>query len=189
MASSSARAVTGRIARTATRLSGIHKIRHVIVIMQENRSFDSYFGTYPGADGIPMKHGRPTVCVPDPTSKRCVAPFHDTNSRNAGGPHEHVDAIKDINHGKMDGFVARERRPHTRSAEGSTHPRCAPIFSPAPDVMGYHDGHEIPNYWALRAPFRPPGSHVPVGHLLEPSLPPLPRLRLVGNVRKARQSR
>jgi phospholipase C len=25
----------------------------VIVIMQENRSFDSYFGTYPGADGIP----------------------------------------------------------------------------------------------------------------------------------------
>ena len=33
--------------------AGIHKIRHVIVIMQENRSFDSYFGTYPGADGIP----------------------------------------------------------------------------------------------------------------------------------------
>ncbi len=30
-------------------LQGIHKIRHVIVIMQENRSFDSYFGTYPGA--------------------------------------------------------------------------------------------------------------------------------------------
>ena len=24
----------------------IHKIRHVVVIMQENRSFDSYFGTY-----------------------------------------------------------------------------------------------------------------------------------------------
>ncbi len=33
---------------------GIHKIKHVIVIQQENRSFDSYFGTYPGADGIPM---------------------------------------------------------------------------------------------------------------------------------------
>ncbi len=32
-----------------TGLSGIHKIRHVIIIMQENRSFDSYFGTYPGA--------------------------------------------------------------------------------------------------------------------------------------------
>jgi phospholipase C len=26
---------------------GIHRIKHVVVIMQENRSFDSYFGTYP----------------------------------------------------------------------------------------------------------------------------------------------
>ena len=33
--------------------AGIHKIKHVIVIMQENRSFDHYFGTYPGADGLP----------------------------------------------------------------------------------------------------------------------------------------
>ena len=41
-------------------LSGIHKIQHVIIIMQENRSFDSYFGTYPGADGIPAN-----ACVPD----------------------------------------------------------------------------------------------------------------------------
>ena len=40
--------------------AGIHKIKHVVVIMQENRSFDSYFGTYPGADGIPMKDGVPT---------------------------------------------------------------------------------------------------------------------------------
>ena len=39
-------------------LSGIRKIRHVIIIMQENRSFDSYFGTYPGADGIPARNGR-----------------------------------------------------------------------------------------------------------------------------------
>ena len=27
--------------------TGIHKIKHVIVISQENRSFDSYFGTFP----------------------------------------------------------------------------------------------------------------------------------------------
>ncbi|HWX75023.1 MAG TPA: alkaline phosphatase family protein, partial [Solirubrobacteraceae bacterium] len=47
-------------------LQGIHKIQHVIVIMQENRSFDSYFGTYPGADGIPMSHGKPAACVVDP---------------------------------------------------------------------------------------------------------------------------
>ena len=49
--------------------AGVHKIKHVIVIMQENRSFDYYFGTFPGADGIPMKNGKPTVCVPDPASR------------------------------------------------------------------------------------------------------------------------
>src|SRR5262245_51791210 len=51
--------VTAR--RTLPIAVGIHKIRHVVVIMQENRSFDSYFGTFPGADGIPRG-----VCVPDP---------------------------------------------------------------------------------------------------------------------------
>ena len=34
-------------------------IQHVIIIMQENRSFDSYFGTYPGADGLAAN-----TCVP-----------------------------------------------------------------------------------------------------------------------------
>ena len=61
---------------------GILRIRHVIVIMQENRSFDSYFGTYPGADGIPMSDGQPAVCVPDPQLGTCVKPFHDTSLIN-----------------------------------------------------------------------------------------------------------
>src|SRR5579884_4035283 len=60
-----------------TAVSGIHKIKHVVVIMQENRSFDSYFGTYPGADGIPMKNGRPTACLSGPGIKTCQRPFHD----------------------------------------------------------------------------------------------------------------
>ena len=40
-------------------------IRHFIVLMQENHSFDNYFGTYPGADGIP--HG---TCMPIRPSRR-----------------------------------------------------------------------------------------------------------------------
>ena len=36
---------------------GIHKIRHVVIVMQENRSFDSFFGTYPGADGVSEQPG------------------------------------------------------------------------------------------------------------------------------------
>ena len=50
----------------------IHKIKHVIVIMQENRSFDQYFGTYPGADGLPREaNGDFAVCVPDPLKGAC----------------------------------------------------------------------------------------------------------------------
>ena len=50
--------------------TAIHKIQHVVVIMQENRSFDSYFGSFPGADGIPMMGGAPAVCAPDPETDR-----------------------------------------------------------------------------------------------------------------------
>ena len=64
-------------------LTGIHKIQHVVIIMQENRSFDNYFGTFPGADGIPMQNGVPTVCVPDPQNGLCVKPFHDTELQAA----------------------------------------------------------------------------------------------------------
>ena len=52
-------------------LQGIHKIKHIVVIMQENRSFDTYFGTFPGADGIPMKNGV-AICVPYPP-RTCVS--------------------------------------------------------------------------------------------------------------------
>jgi phospholipase C len=128
-------------------LVGIHKIRHVVIIMQENRSFDSYFGTYPGADGIPMKDGVPTVCVPDPPTRGCVRPYHDTADRNAGGPHDHSDAVRDIDGGLMNGFIRSAVGGRRRACEGQFDaPACS--FAPrAPDVMGYHDWHEIPNYW------------------------------------------
>ena len=125
--------------------SGIHKIRHVVIIMQENRSFDSYFGTYPGADGIPMQNGVPTVCVPDAATGSCVPPFHDTQDVNAGGPHGNANALADINQGKMDGFVAQMATAKHR-CQTKYNPACA---NPGPpDVMGYHNGSDIPNYWS-----------------------------------------
>ena len=90
--------------------TGIHQIKHVIVILQENRSFDTYFGTFPGADDIPVKNGVPAVCVPDPRSGSCVAPFADHADVNSGGPHGDTSATADINGGKMDGFVAQAQK-------------------------------------------------------------------------------
>jgi phospholipase C len=120
----------------------IHKIRHVIIIMQENRSFDTYFGTFPGADGIPMKNGVPTVCVPDPQNNTCVRPYYDSNDRNRGGPHSAKAAVAVINGGRMDGFI--EVAQHGR--RGCRNPD-APDCVGGTDVMGYHDGRDLQNYW------------------------------------------
>jgi phospholipase C len=135
-------------ASTAGAATGIHKIRHVVVIMQENRSFDSYFGTYPGADGIPKG-----VCVPDPAKRDCVVPYHDTADRNAGGPHDHLDAVRDINGGRMNGFIAQARKGrHLACVAHVDAPTCS-LAPSSPDVMGYHDASEIPNYWAYARNF------------------------------------
>src|SRR5579885_3610011 len=124
---------------------GIHKIKHVVIIMQENRSFDSYFGAYPGADGIPMKNGVPSVCNSDPKTGQCIKPYHDRADLNGGGPHFSADARADIAGGTMNGFVARAAAGR-RGCLNTTNPACT--NSTTPDVMGYHNGADIPNYWA-----------------------------------------
>ncbi|HYS29426.1 MAG TPA: alkaline phosphatase family protein, partial [Candidatus Limnocylindria bacterium] len=124
--------------------TGIHKIKHVIVIMQENRTFDSYFGRYPGADGLPNANGVFTVCSPDPLTSQCVYPYHDTHDVNGGGPHGQADALADIDAGKMDGFVAQAERGR-KGCSVTNNPACG---GDKTDVMGYHTRDEIPNYWS-----------------------------------------
>ncbi len=128
---------------------GIHKIKHVIIVMQENRSFDSYFGTYPGADGLPMKKGKPTVCMPDPHGG-CTRPYHDKSDRNGGGPHGEVNAVADVNGGTMNGFV-RQRDAYRSTCKVQDDPACS--VTGTPDVMGYHTAAEIPNYWTYAKDF------------------------------------
>jgi phospholipase C len=122
----------------------IHRIKHIIVIQQENRSFDTYFGTYPGADGIPMKNGKPTVCVPDPATGACVAPYVDHADVNGGGPHNARNSVADVNGGKMNGFIGQAEAGR-KGCLDPTDPACT--NSAKPDVMGYHTGSDIPNYW------------------------------------------
>jgi phospholipase C len=123
--------------------SGIHKIQHVIVITQENHSFDNYFGTYPGADGIPMQNGVPTVQVYDPTTGTYVKPFYDPTDTFSDPPHNEAAALTDLNGGKMDGFLQKGE---------------------SQDVMGYVDYHQIPNYWTYAQDF------VLQDHFFEPVL-------------------
>jgi len=146
-------------AAVAGAATGIGRIKHVVVVMQENRSFDTYFGTYPGADGIPMKDGQPTVCLPAP-SGGCDKPFHDGKDVNTGGPHGQDNATADIDGGKMDGFALSA----AKGAKG-----CADLNDPSctnganPDVMGWKDAREIPNYWAYAQNF------VLQDHMFEPN--------------------
>ena len=126
--------------------TGIHKIRHVVIIFQENRSFDSYFGTYPGATGIPMSSGVPTVCVPDPASGQCVRPYLDHADLNGGGSHDAVNSTADVNGGSMNGFIAQAQK-GKKSCANPTDPACTHGINTT-DVMGYHSQSDIPNYWA-----------------------------------------
>ena len=140
--------------------AGIHTIKHVVVIMQENRSFDSYFGTYPGADGIPMRNGTPTVCLPDPQHGGCRRPFHSSADINGGGPHGAAAAVADVNGGQMDGFLEQAATTPHRCLDPND-PRCGSAGSL--DVLGYHDAREIPNYWTYAQQF------VLQDHLFEPN--------------------
>ena len=103
--------------------AGLKKINHIIWIMQENRTFDNYFGTFPGADGIP-----PSTCLAkSPGSTDCVAPFHMPNLfPTCDLPHEWEHAHAAYDNGRMDAFVWVEGTPYT---------------------MGYLDNRDIPNYW------------------------------------------
>jgi phospholipase C len=148
-------------AATADELAQLRaKIKHIVVIMQENRSFDQYFGTYPGADGIPMQNGVPTVCAPDPKSNDCLKPYHNVRNVNSGGPHASTSAVTDIDGGKMDGFV-RAFRGAQKACKNPDTPGCA--GGESPDVMGWHDAREIPNYWAYAESF------VLQDHMFEPN--------------------
>jgi phospholipase C/6-phosphogluconolactonase (cycloisomerase 2 family) len=126
-------------------------IQHIFIIMQENRSFDQYFGTYPGANGILMDaNGVPVRCVLDPLTHVCMRPYHSPRLVNYGGPHNESDAAADIDNSQMDGFIAAAEDDRTSQCGTANAPGCV---GTALDVMSYHTGREIPNYWAYAANF------------------------------------
>jgi phospholipase C len=106
-------------------------IRHFITLMQENHTFDNYFGTYPGVDGIPKN-----VCVPlGRTPKPCFRPFHVGDNGIAQRDLDHSAATYRLQYdaGRMDGFIRALR---LRNQDGRL-------------ALGYRDDRDIPYYWNL----------------------------------------
>jgi phospholipase C len=155
-------AVTPDASPSSDELAGLTKLeqarvrlKHLIFIVQENRSFDHYFGTFPGAEGIPLRDGRPTVCVPDPILGRCVPPYHTSSQLQQGGPHGQVHSEADVNGGRMDGFIETAMSGPHYCADHRDDPACESFLGPQgqPDVMSYMTDREIPNYWTYAEEF------------------------------------
>lgn len=111
-------------------------IEHVVVLMQSNHSFDNYFGTYPGADGIP-----PGTCLPrnrlNPNPADCVAPFELGATSPDDLDHTPGTQRAQVNGGRMDGFVSAYR---ALGLDGT-------------DAMGHYDRSDLPFSWATADQF------------------------------------
>jgi phospholipase C len=104
-------------------------IKHVVILMLENHTFDNYFGTFPGANGIPS-----TACVPNPATKQCLAPYHNPipDGYPHDMPHTHAAVVADIDKGKMDGYLHEQQSACKCTATSS---------------LGYYNASDIPIFW------------------------------------------
>ena len=109
-------------------IGGDIPIRHWFLLMQEKRSFDHYFGTMPGVDGIPAGASNP-----DGTGAP-IEPFHETEYCVEDVHHSWNAGHEQWNDGANDGFVTNND-PGGRRA------------------MGHYDATDLPFYWDLYSTF------------------------------------
>ncbi len=104
-------------------------IQHLVVVMQENHTFDNYFGTYPGADGIPAGAAMPVNPAKGP--QPAVRPFHIGDRSIKDLSHTVQSATIALNGGRMNGFVRAQNL----------------VGSSGTQSMGHYDGTDVPFYW------------------------------------------
>jgi len=138
------------LALAAPQKASLKDIKHVVLLMQENRSFDHYFGTMAGVRGFEDPHalilpgGKSVFHQPDLENPAgYLLPFHlDTHSTSAQKipSTSHAWAVQHDawNGGQMDNWL-----PAHRHADGVN----------APYVMGYHTRADIPFQFALAEAF------------------------------------
>src|SRR3984957_15440774 len=126
--------------------SKLPDIEHVVILIQENRSFDHYFGSYRGVRGFSdlstaFQQPNPANTTSPPIGK--LLPFRlDTATTNAACTHDithdWVSQHQSWNSGAMDGFVTS---------------RVAANANDAVLTMGYYNRGDIPYYYALADAF------------------------------------
>jgi phospholipase C len=131
-------------------------IQHLVVVFQENASFDHYFGTYPQAANPPgdppftARTDTPTVnnLLPSPlngnrdlrvTNPNAAKPFRLDRSQfvTCSQSHTYRPEERAANLGRMDRFV--------QATDNSGCPLPRPV--PSPQVMGYFDGNTVTALW------------------------------------------
>ncbi len=115
-------------------------LQHIVVLMQENRSFDSYFGQLHD-QGQPRTAEEPGTGNPNPTNPHGapIVPFHQADlCISSDTNHEWSGTHSEINGGKMDGFTAQN---------------VAPDDPTGSRAMGYYDQADLPFYYALARTF------------------------------------
>jgi phospholipase C len=133
-----------------SRSGSLKDIKHVVLLMQENRSFDHYFGTLGGVRGfadpsaLTLADGKSVFYQPDAVNPSgYVLPFHlDTRKSSAqkipSTSHAWAVQHEAWNGGKMDQWL-----PAHRKADGPNGPYC----------MGYYNREDIPFQFALAEAF------------------------------------
>jgi phospholipase C len=122
--------------------SKLTDIEHVVILIQENRSFDHYFGSYRGVRGFSEKSA--AFQQPDPSNTTDppmlkLLPFHlDTSKTNAACTH-------DITHD----WVPQHQSWHNGAMDGFVTSRLAINSNDAVLSMGYYTRADIPYYYAL----------------------------------------
>jgi phospholipase C len=137
------------LAQGQRRSGSLSDIRHVVLLMQENRSFDHYFGTLPGVRGfgdktaMRLSTGRSVFHQPDPlNSQGYMLPFHLDTAQHAelipSTSHAWATQHAAWNGGRMDNWL-----PAHRAADGAH----------GPYTMGYFKREDIPFHHALADAF------------------------------------
>ncbi len=116
----------------------LSKIKHVVLLMQENRSYDSYFGLL-HREGQPASANEPNRGNPNPIANGRIHPFLQTNECEVADlNHEWTGTHNEIDGGRMDGFTAANVDP--ADPTGSR-------------TMGHYDANVLPFYYKLATQF------------------------------------